>query len=673
MTEKDASVRAEKLRIAIADLRYKYHVTNDPSVTDTVYSSLMDELRHLESEFPSIKSPDSPTQRVGGRALDSFQKIRHAVTQWSFEDAFDQEDIDAFNTRVQKLVAENFGITENPEYCVELKIDGIHIVLTYENGKLITAATRGDGVVGEDVTENIKTIQSIPLTLKKPVSIIVEGEVWMPTRVFNQLNEVRAAAGEQLFANPRNAAAGAVRQLDPAIAASRRLEAFLYDISAITDGMDEPPSQVAELQTLAELGFQVNHDWKLCRSISDIMSMWSQWKERENKDLAYWVDGLVIKLNDRAQQKALGYTGKAPRWGIAFKFPAEEATTVVEKIVWQVGRTKVITPVAHMRPVSVAGTTVSHATLHNIDEIERLDVRVGDTVVIEKAGDIIPKIKSVIESLRSGSEKKVHAPKECPVCGGEVVRPEGEVAIYCANKKCEGSQKEAISHFVGRGRFDIDGLGEKIVEQLISEGLISVAADLFELTFEDVVGLDRFAPISAKNLITSIENARKITLDRFIYALGIRHVGEESATRIARRFGSLTKFLAATPEELAEIEGVGDVVAKSIVDYLADESHTKQIARMVEHGVVVESAAEIAIGPLTGSTFLFTGTLSSMSRTEAGERVKKFGAELADTVNKKVTHVVVGEDAGSKEEKAKKMGIPRLTEGEFLAILEKLK
>jgi DNA ligase (NAD+) len=672
MTETDALMRAEKLRVAIADLRYKYHVTNDPSVTDTVYSSLMDELRHLESEFPSIKSPDSPTQRVGGRALDSFQKIRHSVTQWSFEDAFDQEDIEAFDGRVRKLVAENFGTTDNPEYCVELKIDGIHIVLTYEDGKLVTAATRGDGVIGEDVTENIKTIQSIPLTLKKPVSIVVEGEVWMPTRVFNELNEVRAAAGEQQFANPRNAAAGAVRQLDPAVAASRRLEAFLYDISAIEGGMDEPPSQVAELETLAALGFQVNHDWIMCRSVSDIMAMWSQWKERQNKDLAYWVDGLVIKLNDRAQQKALGYTGKAPRWGIAFKFPAEEATTVVEKIVWQVGRTKVITPVAHMRPVSVAGTTVSHATLHNIDEIERLDVRVGDTVVIEKAGDIIPKIKSVIESLRSGEEKKVRAPKECPVCGGEVVRPEGEVAIYCANKKCEGSQKEAISHFVGRGRFDIDGLGEKIVEQLINEGLISVAADLFELTYEDVVGLDRFAPISAKNLITSIENARKITLDRFIYALGIRHVGEESATRLARRFGSLHKFLAATPEELNDIEGIGEVVAKSISDYLADESHVKQVARMQEHGVVVESAAAVAIGPLTGSTFLFTGTLSSMSRTEAGERVKKFGAEVADTVNKKVTHVVVGADAGSKEEKAKKMGIPRLTEGEFLAILEKL-
>ena len=672
MTETDALMRAEKLRVAIADLRYKYHVTNDPSVTDTVYSSLMDELRHLESEFPSIKSPDSPTQRVGGRALDSFQKIRHSVTQWSFEDAFDQEDIEAFDGRVRKLVAENFGTTDNPEYCVELKIDGIHIVLTYEDGKLVTAATRGDGVIGEDVTENIKTIQSIPLTLKKPVSIVVEGEVWMPTRVFNELNEVRAAAGEQQFANPRNAAAGAVRQLDPAVAASRRLEAFLYDISAIEGGMDEPPSQVAELETLAALGFQVNHDWIMCRSVSDIMAMWAQWKERQNKDLAYWVDGLVIKLNDRAQQKALGYTGKAPRWGIAFKFPAEEATTVVEKIVWQVGRTKVITPVAHMRPVSVAGTTVSHATLHNIDEIERLDVRVGDTVVIEKAGDIIPKIKSVIESLRSGEEKKVRAPKECPVCGGEVVRPEGEVAIYCANKKCEGSQKEAISHFVGRGRFDIDGLGEKIVEQLINEGLISVAADLFELTYEDVVGLDRFAPISAKNLITSIENARKITLDRFIYALGIRHVGEESATRLARRFGSLHQFLAATPEELNDIEGIGEVVAKSISDYLADESHVKQVARMQEHGVVVESAAAVAIGPLTGSTFLFTGTLSSMSRTEAGERVKKFGAEVADTVNKKVTHVVVGADAGSKEEKAKKMGIPRLTEGEFLAILEKL-
>lgn len=670
MTEHDAAVRAEKLRIAIADLRYKYHVTNDPTVTDTVYSSLMDELRRLETEFPSLKIADSPTQRVGGRALDQFQKVKHVVTQWSFEDAFDEEDIAAFDTRVRKLIAENEGSLGAPEYCVELKIDGIHIVLTYEDGKLVTAATRGDGVIGEDVTENIKTIQSIPLTLKKPVSIVVEGEVWMPTRVFNELNEARDAAGEQRFANPRNAAAGAVRQLDPRVAASRRLEAFLYDISAIQDGLIEPPSQTAELKTLRDLGFQVNDEWRLCGSVADIMAMWSEWKGRENKTLAYWVDGLVIKLNDRELQKRLGYTGKAPRWGIAFKFPAEEATTIVEKVVWQVGRTKVITPVAHLRPVSVAGTTVSHATLHNMDEIERLGLRVGDTVVIEKAGDIIPKIKLVLEALRTGAEKKIAPPTACPVCGSKTSRTEGEVATYCTNQKCEGSQKEAISHFVGRGRFDIDGLGEKIVEQLINEGLISVAADLFELTYDDVVGLDRFAPVSAKNLIESIENAKHLTLDRFIYALGIRHVGEESAARLAKKFGTLDAFLAASLEDLQSVDGVGDVMAQSIFEYVSDEAHRKQIARMVERGVTVLSPAENVIGRLSGMTFLFTGTLAAMARSDAAARVKELGAEVTDTISKKVTHLVVGADAGSKEEKAKKMGIPRLTEAEFLAILD---
>jgi len=670
MTEHESAVRAEKLRIAIADLRYKYHVTNDPTVTDTVYSSLMDELRRLEAEFPSLKIADSPTQRVGGRALDQFQKVKHAVTQWSFEDAFDEEDIAAFDTRVQKLIAENEGTLGAPEYCVELKIDGIHIVLTYEEGKLITAATRGDGVVGEDVTENIKTIQSIPLTLKKPVSIVVEGEVWMPTRVFNELNEARDAAGEQRFANPRNAAAGAVRQLDPSVAASRRLEAFLYDISAIQDGLTEPSSQTAELATLRDLGFQVNDEWRLCGSVADIMAMWSEWKGRDNKTLPYWVDGLVIKLNERELQKRLGYTGKAPRWGIAFKFPAEEATTVVEKVVWQVGRTKVITPVAHLRPVSVAGTTVSHATLHNMDEIERLGLRVGDTVVIEKAGDIIPKIKLVLEALRTGAEKKIDAPTACPVCGAQTSRTEGEVATYCTNQKCEGSQKEAISHFVGRGRFDIDGLGEKIVEQLINEGLISVAADLFELTYDDVVGLDRFAPVSAKNLIESIEKAKHVTLDRFIYALGIRHVGEESAVRLAKKFGTLDAFLAATLDDLQLVDGVGDVMAQSIFDFVSDEAHRKQIARMVELGVTVLSPAQGVVGRLSGTTFLFTGTLATMARSDAAAKVKELGAEVTDTISKKVTHLVVGADAGSKEEKAKKMGIPRLTEAEFLAILD---
>lgn len=671
MTESEAKVRIEKLRTTIADLRFRYHVENDPTVTDVVYSSLMDELRQLESKFPQFDDVNSPTRRVGGKPLDAFKKVRHEVEQWSFDDAFDEEDILAFDKRVRKLLLEQTGKAIVPEYVVELKIDGIHIVLTYEKGKLVTAATRGDGSVGEDVTENIKTIHSLPLTLSKPVSCVIEGEVWMPTRVFNTLNEERKKTGDALFANPRNATAGAVRQLDPTIAASRRLEAFLYDLSLIKDGLDEPKSQAEELKMVASLGLQVNPDWKICTSVDQIMDLWKKWQARDNKTLAYWVDGLVIKLNNREYQKALGYTGKAPRWGIAFKFPAEEATTVVEKIVWQVGRTKVITPVAHLRPVSVAGTTVSHATLHNMDEIERLELRVGDTVVIEKAGDIIPKIKTAIVSLRTGEEKKIHAPKKCPVCESATVRPEGEVALYCTNKKCEGSQKESIAHFVGRGRMDIDGLGEKIVEQLISEGLISVPADLFELTYEDVIGLDRFAPISAQKLITNIEQAKRVPLDRFIFALGIRHVGDESAVRLAKQFGTLDNFLSATSEQLQQIDGIGDVVAESIAEYIGEELHVKQIERMIKNGVVVEPF-ERAGGPLNGSTFVFTGTLESMSRGDAGELVKQHGAEVSDTVSKKVTHVVVGADAGSKEEKAKKLGIPRLTEAEFLAIIQKL-
>ncbi|OGH60462.1 MAG: hypothetical protein A2848_03250 [Candidatus Magasanikbacteria bacterium RIFCSPHIGHO2_01_FULL_50_8] len=668
----DAEARIKKLRTTIADLRYKYHVINDPTVTDVVYSHLMDELRDLERAYPQFHDANSPTGRIGGAPLTAFKKIKHAVTQWSFDDAFNEEDIRAFDARVRKLLLERVGANAQPEYVVELKIDGIHIVLTYERGVLKTAATRGDGVVGEDVTENIKTIQSLPLTLKKPVSCVIEGEVWMPTRVFNELNVQRAANGEPLFANPRNAAAGAVRQLDAAIAASRQLEAFLYDISYITSGLEEPPSQKAELELINSLGLQVNAEWRVCTTVDEIMALWKKWQARQNKQLAYWVDGLVIKLNDRQQQHALGYTGKAPRWGIALKFPAEEATTIVEKIMWQVGRTKVITPVAHLRPVLVAGTTVSHATLHNMDEIERLGLRIGDTVVIEKAGDIIQKVKQVLVSLRTGSEKKITAPKKCPVCGAATVKPEGEVALYCTNSACEGSQKELVTHFVGRGRFEIDGMGEKIVEQLIGEGLISVPADIFELSFDDVVGLDRFAETSARNLIARIAAAKKISLASFIYALGIRHVGEESAQRLAQQFESLDKFLSASPEDLQSIGGIGDVVAQSIANYLSHTAHQKQIQRMRDAGVVVQPAIR-ASGPLAGTTFVFTGTLESLSRGEAAKMVVAYGARTSDTVSKNVTHVVVGADAGSKEQQAKKLGIPRLTEAEFLAILKKLK
>lgn len=670
MNETEAAVRAKKLRATIAKMRYRYHVINDPAITDVVYSSLMDELRDLENKFPKIFDPNSPTQRVGGKALAGFKKIKHAITQWSFDDAFDQADIEAFDERVAKLIAEKTGKNIRPEYVVELKIDGIHIVLTYEKGKLITAATRGDGLVGEDVTENIKTISSLPLVLTKPVSLVVEGEVWLPTRVFNDLNKERRKNGEPEFANPRNAAAGAVRQLDPKIAASRQLEAFLYDISEIKAGLEEPASQAAELKTLAELGFQVNTEWRLCKSVEAVMKMWEEWHQRDNSKGAYWVDGLVLKLNARELQKALGYTGKAPRWGIAFKFPAEEATTVVEKIVWQVGRTKVITPVAHLRPVKVAGTTVSHATLHNLDEIERLGLRVGDTVVIEKAGDIIPKIKNVLLELRPKGAAAIKAPTNCPVCGSAVVRPAGEVAIYCRNKKCAGAQKENISHFVGKGAFEIDGLGEKIVEQLIQEGLISVAADLFTLEYDDLIGLDRFAEVSARKLLANIAAAKKIPLNKFIYSLGIRHVGEESATALAEKFQTLEKFSRATAADLETITGVGKVMAESILEYLSDEIFQHALEKMRATGVVVQ-AVRPASGPLVGQTFVFTGTLPNLARTAAAAMVKKLGGTVSDTVARSVNYVVVGAEPGAKAERAQKLGIKQLTEKEFLAIIEK--
>ncbi len=669
MNVKDAALRVKKLRETIAKLRFKYHVENDPAVTDVVYSSLMNELRDLENKYPTLLDTNSPTKRIGGQALEKFEKITHQVTQWSFDDAFTEDDIRAFDERVRKLILEKTGVSQTPVYIVELKIDGIHLVLTYEKGILKTAATRGDGLVGENVTQNISTIQSLPLTLSQPISFIIEGEVWMPTRIFKSINEQRIAVGEPLFANPRNAAAGAVRQLDPKIAASRHLEAFLYDISLIHGGLTEPTSQKKELEILANLGFQVNTEWRECKNVEEIMAMWRHWQSRTNADLPYWVDGLVIKLKDCELQKKLGYTGKAPRWGIAFKFPAEEATTVVEKILWQVGRTKVITPVAHVRPVTVAGTTVSHATLHNMDEIKRLGLKIGDTVVLTKAGDIIPKIQSVLIELRTGSEKNVHAPRVCPVCGHATERREGEVALYCTNEACEGSVRETIIHFVGRGAADIEGLGEKIIEQLIDEGLVSTIADIFELTYDDLVGLDRFAEISAQKLIARIEAAKKIPLQKFLFGLGIRHVGEESAMRLARRFKTITSLQKAHVDELCSVDGIGTILGESIAAYFQEPAHVQLISRITALGVTILPPKEVD-GPLAGKTFVFTGTMKKMSRGDAIKAVQNFGGASSDTVTKKTDYVVVGAEPGSKVQKAEKLGVKILTENEFLAILD---
>lgn len=662
MTSADAVKRAAKLRQTIADLRFRYHVTNDPTATDTVYSSLMDELRKLEEKFPAARDPNSPTRRVAGKPLAQFKKIKHATQQWSFDDAFTADDVRAFDERVKKLLGK-----ERAEYICELKIDGLHLVLTYEKGKLITAATRGDGAVGEEVTENIKTIHSLPLVLPEPISAVIEGEVWMSTRIFEALNKERVTKGEAEFANPRNAAAGAIRQLDPKIAAARHLEAFLYDISLVKDGFTKPNTQAAELKLLARWGFQVNKDWQLCKNIDEVISFWKKWQKKKTNE-TFWVDGVVVKLNSAAGQSALGYTGKAPRWGIAFKFPAEEVATVVENVAWQVGRTKVITPVAHLRPVAVAGTTVTHATLHNLDEIKRLNLKIGDTVVLLKAGDVIPKIKSVIITLRDGTEKSIVPPKKCPVCEYPVERLVDEVAIYCTNKNCPASNKENLAHFVGRGAAEIDGLGEKIIAQLMDEGLVATAADIFYLTFEDLIGLDRFAEISAHKLIAAIQAGKKIPLAQFIFALGIRHVGEETAVAIARHTKNLENFLALTDEEAQKIAGIGEVVTKSAVAWVTAAVNQKQIQRMLAAGVKILPWHEQA-GPLTGRVFLFTGTLEKFSREEASAKARALGAAVADDLTSKVTDLVVGVNPGSKLAKAKKLGTRQLTESEFLRII----
>ena len=576
MDKIQAQNRIEKLRKEIDDLRYRYHVLDQPDVTDVVYDSLTKELRQLEDQFPEFFSPTSPTQRVGGTAVKGFKKVRHANRQWSFNDVFSYEELKAWDEKVKRMLEKSEFKDETLEYCCEMKIDGLKIILTYENGKLIQGATRGDGVIGEDITHNIRTIQSVPLELNEKISAVVVGECWLSKNELERLNIEREKNGEVLFANTRNAAAGAVRQLDPRIASKRKLDSFIYDIDQLN--MELPATQIEELAHLKSLGFKVNFDHKLCKSVDEIQDFYESWIEKKNEQ-DYEIDGIVIKINSRKLQDALGYTGKSPRWGIAYKFPAVQVTTVVEDIKVQVGRTGALTPVAHLRPVLVAGSVVSRATLHNEDEINRLDVRIGDTVVIHKAGDVIPEVVSVVKGLRTGKEKTFKMPDFCPICGGKVERQittkkgekgceEGKnigkeikkgkngkkgderdegmvhvlcsmphdlsVAHYCTNPKCFAVEMGQLVHFVSRKGFDIVGFGESIVERLMTEGIVSNFADIFDLKVGDLQPLERFAERSAEKLIESIEKSKTISLEKFLYSLGIRFVGEETAVLIAK-------------------------------------------------------------------------------------------------------------------------------------------
>ncbi|MDP3057831.1 MAG: NAD-dependent DNA ligase LigA [bacterium] len=666
MNKQEIKDRIEKLKKEINYHRYLYHVLDKVEISDAALDSLKHELDVLEQKFPEFITPDSPTQRIGGKPLDQFKKVPHIVPQWSFNDAFTPDEIREFDARVRRFLRDS-GVQGDavPDYTAELKIDGLHVVLTYKNGVFVTGATRGDGKIGEDVTQNLKTIESIPLKLEEKVDIVAEGEVFMAKSVLKELNKERAKSGEQLLANPRNAAAGAVRQLDSKIARERRLDCFIYDLSW-AGNFDLPATQEKELEKLKELGFKVSKNWKHCANVEEAIKVWEYWlKHREQED--YWIDGIVLKLNSGDWQRRLGYTGKAPRWAIAFKFPAEQATTVVEDIVVQVGRTGALTPVAHLKPVSVMGSTISRATLHNEDEIRRLGLKIGDTVVIQKAGDVIPEVVKVLPNFRTGKEKDFKMPKKCPICGSAVGRSEGEVATYCANKKCYAQDLRRLIHFASKKAFNIEGMGKKIVQRLVDEKLITSPADIFELTKDDISVLARFGEKSADNLIGAIAKSKTIFLSKFIYALGIHHAGEEMSYDLSLHFKNLANLKKASVEDLIRSRDVGPVVAASLCDFFHDAGNIKLVNDLEKAGVkiIADKAPE---GRLAGKSFVVTGTLRSMSREAAHEKIRALGGNIGSAVSAKTSYVAAGENPGSKYEKAKKLGVKILNEKEFLEI-----
>ncbi len=691
--DKDPKIgaRIKKLRESIDHHRYNYHVLDKEEISAEALDSLKKELSDLEEQYPEFKSTTSPSQRVAGKALEQFVKVQHKVPQWSYNDAFSPDDLRAFDERVKKFLRQELGDAStvkankdgswNPTYVCELKIDGLKVVYEYVNGELVTAATRGDGTVGEDVTNNIRTIESVPLVLRKPVNVIVEGEVWMSKTNFEKLNKEQEKTGKPLFANPRNVAAGSIRQLDPAMARSRKLDTFIYDISFFDEktnskvGVKEPATQFEELQLLQELGFKVNKHRVLAKNIDEVIAYWEKWQKQAKKE-DYWIDGVVIKVNEIEYQNAIGYTGKAPRFGIAFKFPAEQVTTVVEDIVLQVGRTGVLTPVAHLKPVLVAGSTVSRATLHNEDEIQRLDVRIGDTVILQKAGDVIPDIVKVLTEMRIGKEKPYKFPTYVPECGGDgrIERVPGQAAWRCVYKDSGAQHKRRLYHFVSKKCFDIDGLGPKQLDVFIEQNLVSSYDDIFTLKRGDLEALPRFGEKSIDNLLASIEHAKTVPLARFIFAMSIDHVGEETAEDLAKKFVTLDRFLAATKEDFDSIDGVGEVVSQSLIDWLKDSKNKKQVEKILKYvTVVAEKSRATRPGtklPFEGKTFVLTGTLSSMSRDDAKKKIKDLGGDVTSSVSKNTSYVVVGEEPGSKYDNALKLGVPTLDEGAFLKLLK---
>lgn len=658
--------RYEQLKEIINDYRYQFHVKNVEVVSAEALDSLKKELTDIEAAYPSLVTSDSPSQRVAGEPLQGFKKVTHAVPQWSLNDAFEESEIREFDERVKRMLRADLERHVQPTYSCELKIDGLHVVLTYEDGLLTTAATRGDGRVGEDVTHNVRTIESVPLRLKEPVSIVAEGEVWLARQDLERINTERAKENLPPYANPRNLAAGTIRQLDPKVAASRKLDTFIYDLSRgeTLDTQDE------ELERLRALGFKVNDQHKVCRTIDEVIAFWKSWHTKKDKQ-PYVIDGVVVKVNEYEYQQVLGYTGKGPRFAIALKFPAEQATTVVEDIQLQVGRTGAVTPVAHLRPVLIDGSTVSRATLHNEDRINELDVRIGDTVVLQKAGDIIPEILSVIKALRPKGAKAYRFPKTVEGCGGDgsIERVPGEAAYRCVTLDSDFLYRKRLHHFASKGALNIDGVGPRIIDQLCDEGLVKTYEDLFTLQVGDLRDLPGFKEKAAQNVIDAINAARNVPLYRLLIGLSIEHVGEETARLLAEQFGSLDRLKRATTEEIAAVHGLGSAVGESLVAWFKDKRNEEHLAGLLKEITVVELKRQTK-QRLAGKSFVFTGSLPTLSRDEAKEMARAAGATVSSSVSKKTDYVVLGAEAGSKAAKAEALGVTTITEAEFLKLLK---
>ena len=670
--------RVQELRQLLMNASYAYYVLDNPVMEDAVYDQLYRELSDLETQYPELVTPESPTQRVGEKPASQFSSVRHNIPLYSLENAFNMEEFAKWQERWQRYAPSLIkGQQEGFEYVCELKIDGSALALTYENGVLVRGVTRGDGITGEEITQNVRTIRSIPLQLNThtpPPVVEVRGEAFLPLDVFEQINQEREEAGEPLFANPRNAAAGTLRQLDPRIVDRRRLDFFPYTLHI--PGKDDAQvarTQWAALELLQKLGFRVNPNRKLCASLEDVRDYYNYW-DIERRNLPYMTDGVVVKLNSFALQEQLGFTQKFPRWAIALKYPAEEAPTRVEAIAINVGRTGALTPLAHLHPVQLAGTTVQRATLHNSDYIAQLNLRVGDTVIIRKAGEIIPEVVRVLPELRPEGAQPFQMPTHCPVCNQPVVRQAGEAVTRCINASCPAILKGALTHWASRNALDINGLGEKIVQQLVDQGVVRSVADLYDLTPEQLASLERMGKKLAEKLVDAIANSKTQPWSRVLYGLGIRHVGSVNAQTLTQQFPRVEQLAGASAANIEGVYGIGPEIAQSVSQWFQVPANQTLIDRLRNAGLQlaaqVETTAKRKSQPLSGKTFVITGTLPTLKRDEAKELIQKAGGKVTNSVSAKTDYLVVGEDAGSKLEKAQTLGITQLSEAQLLELLE---